>query len=345
MTENKEKRLKMTKGEHKTSYSPPKYGFRFPITMLITFLFIITYFVVQIVIYYLSYCNVTTKIILSPREQLLWRNKTKITLERSTNEIKVFEARKSALELSDEVRSFNSNKSGYLDKGSYTYRSFYLIENSTITVDKQVNFTVNLIVFKGKSNMIKYFDPYSRSYKYETKFHWNNDTYTFQSKESNDYFVAFEPTHYTRYSVEYFTKLTTYNTSNLASKCDSRTECKLNTKKKGGHYLIFDYNVSDASSDGKITIKAKRCSPGDVMVMSFYLLLIVILLVMSAIALTYVLVHVVRAKKFNRNNLSSATTAYLNENAPTEPLLDNKYDDTSSQECKTMCEGSSMQEF
>lgn len=110
MTENKEKRLKMTKGEHKTSYSPPKYGFRFPITMLITFLFIITYFVVQIVIYYLSYCNVTTKIILSPREQLLWRNKTKITLERSTNEIKVFEARKSALELSDEVRSFNSNK-------------------------------------------------------------------------------------------------------------------------------------------------------------------------------------------------------------------------------------------
>ena len=249
----------MDQYEYDFSGHKPNFVWRF-LAITFFFIFAIPFLFIALIIQSSIYINYIYTI--SPKEQAVLCNETKIILERSTKNIKVFEVSRDEIELSDEVRSFSTNMSGYLGKYDYAYTSFPLTENSTVTIEKLENFSSYLYAFKGKENMEKYFDGYKSSYKYEVRIRWENDTYTFQANESDDYYIALESSsssssYYpssTHYSVEYFVELITYETRNLTRKCESEFECKLNKHKKRDFCIIMDYNVSESSKNGKIKI-------------------------------------------------------------------------------------------
>lgn len=202
------------------------------------------------------FANETTKSFsISPKEQVLWCNGNKLTVERKTEDIKVFETTKDDIDLSDEVRSFSLLRSGNINANSYIYRSFHLTENSTVTIEKRVDFSAWLIIVKGTSNMenFKKDVPYS----YDHKSYWDEDSFIFQTTECDEYFVIIDAPRYMYYSVEYFVELTAYDTSDLNRKCLTELTCKLNKKKKGDYCLLFDYNVSLSYGDESVRVKSK----------------------------------------------------------------------------------------
>ena len=159
----------------------------------------------------------------------------------------MFEANKSEIELSDEVHSFS------LNKDSYVYKSFFLPENSTVTVDKRESFSAWLIVFKGRSR-VDVFIEYGGD-GYEVRFLWTNDTYTFQPAEFSEYFVMMKADKAVHYSVVYSVTRLAYETKNFTMKCESNSTCKLNSDKIEDHCWIFDYDVKWTFPDEEITIK------------------------------------------------------------------------------------------
>ena len=259
--------------------------------ILTVILFIIIGSAITILILALVYVGSTTTYSISPKEQILWCDQRGFTLELSSDMIKVFEANKSEVELSDEVRSFRLSRGGKINRNSYVYRSFFLPENSTVTVDKQESFSAWLIIFKGRSRMENYID-YGGD-RYELKFFWTNDTYTFQPAEFSEYFVMMKADKAVHYSVVYSVTLTTYDTKNLTMKCESNSTCKLNSDKIEDHCWIFDYDVDDTFPDGEITIKIEGAdSKAKNMIIILSSLIGVLILVLIGVCVMYcVILH------------------------------------------------------
>lgn len=272
--------------------------------------------------------NSIIKYSFNPKEQAVLCDGSKIILERSTKNIKVFEVSRDEIELSDEVRSFSTNMSGYLGKYDYAYRSFLLTENSTVTIEKLDNFSAYLYVFKGKENMKKYFSDYYYLSKYEVYTYWYNDIYTFTPSEFGDYYIALKysssssSSSSTQYSVEYFVELTTYETRNLTRKCESELKCKLNKHKKKDFCIIMDYNVSESSEEGKIKI-----IPDDLQneIIGLYCGFAGTLAIIIGLV-TYIVVKVKRIKRKNQMNYQRLITDDRSQSYET------KYDSSSLRE-------------
>ena len=225
----------------------------FSICMVGVFLFMTVFFLIFVFID--IFPNEKATFVITPKEQVLWCSQWNFVLERSTDEIEVFWANRSDIVISDEVRTFSLSRFGHLYDKSYVFRSFFLPENSTVTITKKENFTSNLIIFKGFGRLNGYYsDGYNN---YEVKFLWTNDTYTFRSDEFFEYFFSLETNKATDYSVEYSVVLSVYDTDGLEAECNSSLKCKFSASKKNKRCLLLDYNVNESSDEGIALIKVK----------------------------------------------------------------------------------------
>lgn len=274
-----------------------------------------------------------TQLSISPKEQVLWCNSKEVTVSGVSSTLQAFETKKGDTELSDEVRTYSITRSGDLSSGSYVYRSFYLTENSTVTINKLVDFYTWLIVIKGASNMDNFRND--NHYTYMHRFRWSGDSFTFQTSEFDEYFVVLDAIYYVSYSVKYAVELTAYDTSDLNMVCAGEYTCKVNTKKKGDYCLIFDYNVNSSYySDRTVTIEGK----GQTIVDTNACLAAVLCLLSCILATTlgiYSLVKHRKAKKGELGNISAINNPANNVSITTvsasTPLMSKPYSGASGQ--------------
>ena len=200
--------------------------------------------------------------VISPGEQVLWCSQKRVTLDYSSENIRVYESKKGTPALGSEVRNLSVKMSGVLADKSYAYRGLYLTPRSQVTVRKETNSPyANLIVIKGATEMKKFMGRKRYNSLYESPGSINN--YIIHATEYDEYFVIVEPDDWTSYFVVMQETIATFDVKNLAEQCTSHSHsgpCSLNEDTNPDYCIVIDYNVTQNFNNVKVTISGDKNS-------------------------------------------------------------------------------------
>ena len=200
--------------------------------------------------------------VISPGEQVLWCSQKRVTLDYSSENIRVYESKKGTPALGSEVRNLSVKMSGVLADKSYAYRGLYLTPRSQVTVKKETNSPyANLIVIKGATEMKKFMGD--KQYKSLYKSSGSINNYIIHAIEYDEYFVIVDSDYRTSYFVVMQETIATFDVKNLAEQCTSHSHsgpCSLNEDTNPDYCIVIDYNVTQNFTNVKVTINGDKNS-------------------------------------------------------------------------------------
>ncbi|XP_041348689.1 uncharacterized protein LOC121368149 [Gigantopelta aegis] len=162
---------------------------------------------------------------------------------------------------------FEFKRNEFLYEGEYKYWSFYLLQESQVTIKSCADLTVDLYVIRGRDNLKRWLRNKYCDHCFVEKQLINRpcpirETYSFTADVTDEYYFVYMNSHHkTWLTLEIVLERTVYDTSQCRDRCVQSVRCSFDLDVESDQVVVYQISNDDQKFDFDDITITTTCSP------------------------------------------------------------------------------------